>query len=59
MSNTLVAPATILAPILGGVIADMAGFQTTFMLSAIGGVLTTALLVFMIRDPRQQRFARA
>ena len=59
MSNTLVAPATILAPILGGVIADMAGFQTTFMLSAIGGVLTTALLVFMIRDPRRHSFARA
>ncbi len=57
MANTLVAPATILAPILGGWIADGMGFQTTFMISAIGGILTAALLIFLIKDPRKQTHA--
>jgi len=51
LSNTLIAPATILAPILGGWIADMAGYQTTFMLSALGGLLTTLVLIFLVKNP--------
>ena len=51
LSNTLAAPATIIAPLLGGWIADAAGYQTTFMLSAIGGVLTTLLLIFLVKAP--------
>jgi MFS family permease len=51
LANTLIAPATIVAPLLGGWIADLAGYQTTFMLSAIGGVLTTLLLVFLVKAP--------
>jgi MFS family permease len=54
LSNTLIAPATILAPILGGLIADLAGYKVTFALSAIGGLLTAALLYFLVRDPQQQ-----
>lgn len=53
MANTLVAPATILAPLLGGWIADTAGYQTTFMISVVGGLVTAAILVFMIKDPRK------
>ncbi len=53
LSNTLIAPATILAPLLGGWIADLAGYQTTFMLSAIGGVLTTLLLIFLVKAPQK------
>lgn len=53
MSNTLVAPFTILAPILGGWIADSFGYQATFMLSAIGGVIVTLMMIFLVKDPRQ------
>ncbi|GAB4500736.1 MAG: MFS transporter [Anaerolineales bacterium] len=53
LSNTLIAPATILAPVLGGWIADSAGFEMTFLLSAIGGVLTALLLLTLVKDPRQ------
>lgn len=53
MANTLVAPATILAPLLGGWIADMAGYQTTFAISIVGGLLTAAMLLFLIKDPRK------
>jgi MFS family permease len=52
LSNTLVAPFTIIAPLLGGWIADAAGFQTTFMISAVGGLVVAALLFWLVRDPR-------
>jgi MFS family permease len=52
LSNTLIAPATILAPLLGGWIADMAGYQTTFALCTLGGLLTGALLLFFVKDPQ-------
>ena len=52
MSNTLVAPFTIIAPILGGWIADSLGYQTTFLLSAIGGVIVTLMMIFLVKDPR-------
>jgi MFS family permease len=52
LSNTLVAPFTIIAPLIGGLIAQTAGFKTTFMVSAIGGVVTAVLLFWLVRDPR-------
>ncbi len=52
LSNTLVAPFTIIAPLIGGWIAQTAGFQTTFMMSAIGGLVTVVLLFWLVRDPR-------
>jgi MFS family permease len=55
LSNTLVAPFTIIAPLLGGWIADMAGFQTTFMISAVGGLFIAGLLFWLVRDPRSRQ----
>jgi len=55
LSNTLVAPATILAPLIGGWIADAAGFQVTFLVSAVGGLGVAALLLWLVRDPRPRR----
>ena len=52
LSNTLVAPFTIIAPLIGGWIAQAAGFQTTFMVSAVGGLVTVLLLFWLVRDPR-------
>ncbi len=56
LSNTLVAPFTIIAPLLGGWIADSAGFQTTFMISAVGGLVIAGLLFWLVRDPRPRRW---
>ncbi len=53
MSNTLSAPATILAPIFGGWLADAAGFRATFLLSAACGLAMAAALYFFIRDPQK------
>ncbi|HTX93147.1 MAG TPA: MFS transporter [Anaerolineales bacterium] len=59
LSNTLVAPFSILAPLLGGWIAEAAGFQATFMVSAVGGLVIAGLLYWLVRDPRPRRNAKA
>lgn len=51
LSNTFTAPATILAPILGGWIADTAGFHLTFALSAGFAVAMALVLALWIREP--------
>lgn len=55
LSSTLTAPATILAPILGGWLADTAGFQATFMVSIVCGVLMAAMLALIVKDPPQEQ----
>ncbi len=52
LANTLVAPSTILAPFLGGILADAAGYPTAFLSSVVGSLLTIAILTFLVRDPR-------
>lgn len=53
MSNTLSAPAAILAPVIGGWLADVSGYETTFVLSAICGFLMAAALWFVMKDPNK------
>ena len=52
LSQTLTAPATIFAPILGGWIADLAGFQPTFIISTALSVGLFAVLLLFVKDPR-------
>ena len=54
LSNTLCAPVTILAPVIGGWLADTVSFNATFMISAICGVLMAAALWFVMKDPVQK-----
>lgn len=51
LSNTLVAPATLFAPILGGWLADFIGFQATFGLCLIAGIAAIGVLQFILIDP--------
>ena len=51
LSNTLVAPATILAPVVGGLIAESRGFSATFALAAMISLLAVAILFAAVRDP--------
>lgn len=53
LSNTLVAPATLLAPIIGGWLADAAGFSITFMICLIAGLIAICLLQFFLTDPER------
>ena len=52
LSQTLTAPATILAPLLGGWIVDAVNFEFTFAGSAILATITTGILLFLVKDPR-------
>ena len=44
MANTIPAPATILAPIIGGWLADKIGFNTTFIFSTLSGLVMAVAL---------------
>ena len=52
LSNTLVAPFSIIAPLLGGWIVDTIGYQFMFILAAIFGLITTVTLTFLVKNPR-------
>ena len=53
LAQTLTAPATMLAPLIGGWIADTQGFGLTFALSTILSIVMLAILVFIIKEPRK------
>ncbi|GAB4569921.1 MAG: MFS transporter [Anaerolineales bacterium] len=57
LSQTLTAPATIIAPILGGWIVDSAGFIPTFTISTTLSLVMVGILVFLVKDPRKQKIA--
>jgi MFS family permease len=54
LANTFTAPVSIIAPLLGGWLADSAGFQDTFLIAAVAGSLTFLVLHFFVVDPRQK-----
>ena len=51
MANTLISPATMLAPLLGGILADAFGYSTTFITSAIFAVVSSLILAILVSDP--------
>jgi len=56
LSSTVTAPATLLAPVIGGWLADTAGFQATFMVSIVCGLLMAAMLILVVKDPPREQF---
>jgi MFS family permease len=50
LSNTISAPATIIAPIIGGWIADAAGYDVMFLVSALCGLLMISALIFLVKE---------
>jgi MFS family permease len=53
LSQTLTAPAAILAPIVGGFLADSAGFESTFIVSTVLAVVMLGILIFLVKEPRK------
>ena len=51
LSNTLAAPATFFAPLLGGFLADLFSYSVTFYVSIFFGVVTFFLLIYLARAP--------
>src|SRR4051794_3502901 len=52
LANTLVAPVSLLAPVVGGVLVEQFGFHATFFMSVLAGLLTAVVLQFGLYDPR-------
>ena len=55
LSQTLTAPATIIAPLLGGWIVDSAGFIPTFSISIVLSIVMIGILIFLVKDPRTHK----
>jgi len=55
IANTAIAPATLLAPILGGAIVDVFGFKTMFMLSIALATASIWVTMVMLQDPRKRK----
>lgn len=53
LAQTLTAPVTIIAPLIGGWVADTFGFVITFAISAALSVVMTMILIFMVKEPRK------
>jgi MFS family permease len=54
LSNTLIAPSTIMAPLLGGWLADFSSYSTTFFVAAIFSVLCVILMQIFVKDNSRQ-----
>jgi MFS family permease len=52
MSSTLVAPAVVLGPLLGGWIVGQASYGVLFGLAVVLGALALLVLTFAVREPR-------
>ncbi|MCY3780978.1 MAG: MFS transporter [Chloroflexi bacterium] len=52
MANTLIAPVTVFAPIIGGWLVDAVSFELTFGIFALAGLLSILVFVIPMEDPR-------
>lgn len=50
LANTLIAPTALVIPLLAGWLADSVGYQATFLVTAIGAVVTVLVLGFILKD---------
>jgi MFS family permease len=50
LANTLIAPATLVAPLIGGWMADSLGYSATFATATFGGLITWLILRMFVRD---------
>ena len=54
MANSLIAPATIIAPLVGGWMADAFGYQSTFLIAAVAGLAASMVFHFFVKDPAKR-----
>jgi len=59
LANTLIAPSTILAPLVGGWLADAINYQTTFLVSVGLSGLTTLVFLLFVKNPPPHTYSAA
>ncbi len=52
LANTLIAPVTVFAPIIGGWLVDAVSFELTFSIFALAGLLSMLVYMLPMEDPR-------
>ena len=56
LANTLIAPTAFIIPLVGGWLADYAGYQATFLATSVGAIMTVFVLSFILHDhPKSER----
>ena len=53
MANSLIAPVTVFAPIIGGWLVDAVSFELSFGIFALAGLLSILVFLGPMQDPRQ------
>lgn len=51
LSNTLIAPSTILSPLIGGWLADISSYSSTFITAAIFSLICVISMQIFVKDP--------
>lgn len=51
LSNTLIAPSTILAPLIAGWLADISSYSVTFFTAAVFSILCVGIMQIFVKDP--------
>ena len=57
LHGTLIAPATLLAPLIGGWVAQFTGFPPLFITATVCSLVAFVILTFFTRDPRHRQTA--
>ncbi|MCL5025201.1 MAG: MFS transporter [Chloroflexi bacterium] len=52
LANTLIAPVMFISPLIGGLLADQAGYRVVFGVSSVFAALSLWVLATRVRDPR-------
>ena len=59
LHGTLIAPAILLAPVIGGWLAESGGYPLAFGVAALFGLSALVVLTCFVRDPRHRQLALA
>lgn len=54
LTNSTIGLATLVAPMVGGLLADLAGYEATFALAATGAAMSAFVMHFLMVDPASQ-----
>jgi MFS family permease len=55
LGNTLIAPISLVTPLLGGILVDVFGFGAMFGLTIAAAVIAGLILLFLLRDQHENR----
>lgn len=58
LHGTLIAPATLLAPLIGGWLAELGGYHLPFAVAAVCGAVALVMLTLLVPDPRRRQIAQ-